>query len=98
MGGIGGGPLETMIVMEAVGRGADAGAVSSPPWCSAPRRASSRRHDRSSRRPIIPEKIDGRRDDPLRLPRARRQARYDLFDVATTAREAEGWGLRAGRP
>jgi pimeloyl-CoA dehydrogenase small subunit len=86
MGGIGGGPLETMIVMEAVGRG-----LTLEPFLStmvlgaAALRLGGTRQQQDV---IIPKIAAG--EMILALAQGERQARYDLFDVATTAREAEG--------
>ena len=82
-GGFGGGPVETMIVMEAVGRALAARALS---------------RDRRARRRLSAASAAARRSAPSscrRSPRgelmlafahAERQSRYDLADVATTAR------------
>ena len=86
MGGIGGGPLETMIVMEAVGRG-----LTLEPFLStmvlgaAALRLGATPQQRDA---LIPKIASG--DMIMALAQGERQARYDLFDVATTAREAEG--------
>ena len=83
-GGFGGGAEETMIVMEAVGRG-----LALEPYLASVVIAgnlvrlggSAAQHET-----LIPEIVDG----SLRLAFAHteRQARYDLFDVATTARKS----------
>ena len=86
MGGIGGGPLETMIVMEAVGRG-----LTLEPFFStmvlgaAALRLGATPEQQEA---FIPRIAGG--DMIIALAHGERQARYDLFDVATTAREAEG--------
>ena len=86
MGGIGGGPLETMIVMEAVGRG-----LTLEPFFStmvlgaAALRLGGTPEQQGT---VIPKIAAG--EAILALAQGERQARYDLFDVATTAREAEG--------
>nr|MDA8248785.1 acyl-CoA/acyl-ACP dehydrogenase [Rhodospirillales bacterium] len=87
-GGFGGGPVETMLVMEAIGRG-----LALEPYFSAIvlgggflRLGGSA----AQRGQYVPRIADG----SLRLAFAHgeRQARYDLADVATTAR-AEGDGF-----
>ena len=87
-GGFGGGPVETMLVMEAIGRG-----LALEPYFSAIvlgggflRLGGSA----AQRAALVPRIADG----SLRLAFAHgeRQARYDLADVATTAR-AEGDGF-----
>jgi pimeloyl-CoA dehydrogenase small subunit len=87
-GGYGGGPVETMLVMEAIGRG-----LALEPYLSTVvlgggfiRLGGSD----AQRRRLLPRIADG----SLRLAFAHteRQARYDLFDVATMAR-AEGDGF-----
>ena len=85
-GGFGGGAEETMIVMEAVGRG-----LALEPYLACVVIAgnlirlggSAAQHET-----LIPEIADG----SLRLAFAHteRQARYDLFDVAATARKSGG--------
>jgi len=89
-GGFGGGPVETMVAMEALGR-----ALAPEPYLAsivlggtAVRLAAST--EQKAR--IIPALAEG----SLRLAfaHAERQARYDLEDVATTARQtAEGFVL-----
>ena len=86
MGGIGGGPLETMIVMEAVGRGL----TLEPLFPTMVLGAAALRLGGTSQQQeaIVPKIAAG--EAILALAQGERQARYDLFDVATTAREAEG--------
>lgn len=85
-GGIGGGPLETMIVMEAVGRG-----LTLEPFLStvvlgaAALRLGGTDAQRAT---LVPKIIAG--ELILALAQGERQARYDLHDVATSAREADG--------
>ncbi len=89
-GGFGGGPVETMLVMEAFGR-----ALALEPYLPTVllgggilRLAGSD----AQRRAHVPSIIDGSRR--LAFAQAERQSRYDLHDVATTARaEPEGWIL-----
>lgn len=82
LGGIGGGPLETMIVMEAIGRG-----LCLEPFLSTVvlcgtvlQRAASE----AQKAQLVPEIIKG--ECVLALAYGERQSRYDLFDVATTAK------------
>ncbi len=82
LGGVGGGPVETMIVMEEIGRG-----LCLEPFLStvvlggtALRLAGSQQQKEA----LIPPVIAG--ELILSLAYGERQARYDLFDVATTAR------------
>lgn len=87
-GGYGGGPVETMLVMEAIGRG-----LALEPYLSTVVLGGGFVRlggNDAQRRRLLPRIADG----SLRLAFAHteRQARYDLFDVATTAR-AEGGGF-----
>ena len=93
-GGFGGGAEETMIVMEAVGRG-----LALEPYLASVVIAgnlirlggSAAQHEE-----LIPQIADG----SLRLAFAHteRQARYDLFDVATTARKSgDGYVLEGDK-
>ena len=84
-GGIGGGPVETMIVMEAFGR-----ALALEPFFATVVLGGGllRRGDEAMRADLIP-KI-GRGDLLLAFAHAERQSRYDLGDVATTARRDGG--------
>jgi pimeloyl-CoA dehydrogenase small subunit len=82
MGGAGGGPVETMIVMEAIGRG-----LCLEPFLSsvvlsgaALKLAASEAQKESLIAPMI------RGDFTMSLAYTERQSRFDLFDVATTAR------------
>jgi pimeloyl-CoA dehydrogenase small subunit len=89
-GGFGGGPLEVMLVMEAMGR-----ALALEPYLStvilggtAIRLAGSA----SQQGAILPAVAEGRMR--LAFAHGERQARYDLTDVATTARrDGTGWVL-----
>ncbi|WP_088344091.1 MULTISPECIES: acyl-CoA dehydrogenase family protein [Rhodomicrobium] len=83
-GGIGGGPLETMIVMEAVGRGL----TLEPFFSTVVLGAAALRlgGTEEQRETLVPQIIAG--ELILALAQGERQARYDLFDVATTARES----------
>jgi pimeloyl-CoA dehydrogenase small subunit len=89
-GGFGGGPVETMIVMEAFGR-----ALALEPYVATVILAGgliqrARTGDQSA--PLLPKIADG----TLRLAfaHAERQSRYELSDVATSARrEDDAWIL-----
>ncbi len=82
-GGFGGGPVETMIVMEAFGRGL----VLEPYFATVIlgggllRRAGTQTQQQA----LIPEITQGRLK--LAFAHVERQSRYDLTDVATTARQ-----------
>ena len=85
-GGFGGGPVETMVVMEAIGRG-----LALEPYLSAIViggnliRLGGTAEQRAA---AIPSIADG--SLRVALAHVERQARYDLFDVATHARRTEG--------
>lgn len=92
-GGFGGGPVETLVVMEALGKG-----LALEPYLSsvvlgggAVRLAGSA----AQKERIIPAIVDG--SLRLALAQTEAQARYDLQDIATTAREAAGGYLLDGR-
>jgi len=89
-GGFGGGPVETLIVMEAFGRGL----VVEPYLATVVlglgllRRAGNE----AQRAAIVPGVVAG--DMTLAFAHQERQARHDLHDIATTARrEGDGWVL-----
>ncbi|WP_203075955.1 acyl-CoA dehydrogenase family protein [Falsiroseomonas ponticola] len=89
-GGFGGGPVETMLVMEAIGRGL----VLEPFLATVVlaggllRRAGSA----EQRAAILPGVVEG--STVLAFAHQERQARHDLHDVATTAkRDGDGWVL-----
>jgi pimeloyl-CoA dehydrogenase small subunit len=87
-GGFGGGPVETMIVMEAFGRGL----VLEPYLATVLLGGGLVRHggDVAQRGEILPAIAAGER--LLAFAQAERQSRYDLADVATAARrEGGGW-------
>lgn len=89
-GGFGGGPVETMIVMEAFGRAL----VVEPYLATVILGGGLIRHAGSAAQQaaILPAVAAGERR--LAFAHAERQARYDLFDVATTARQdGDGWVL-----
>lgn len=89
-GGFGGGPVDTMIVMEALGR-----VLVLEPYLAtvvlgggALRRAGSA----AQKQKIVPQIADG--SLKLALAHAEPQARYNLSNVATTAkRDGDGWVL-----
>ncbi|GGC51894.1 acyl-CoA dehydrogenase family protein [Chelatococcus reniformis] len=89
-GGFGGGAVETMIVMEALGR-----ALALEPYVATVilaggvlRRAGSA----AQRQELVPQIAGGER--LLALAHGERQARYNLADVATTAqKDGDGWVL-----
>ena len=89
-GGFGGGPVETMIVMEALGR-----ALALEPYLSGIVMAGALlRHAASTeqRAELLPEIIEGTLI--IAVAHAEPQARYNLHDVATTAQhEGNGYGL-----
>ena len=93
-GGFGGGPVETMIVMEAFGRGS----------CSSPIFATvvmggGLLHAAASpeqQAALLPRVAAG--EMLLAFAHVERQSRYDLADVATTARrEGDAWRLDGGK-
>src|SRR5258708_6605155 len=81
-GGVGGGPVETMIVMEAFGR-----ALALEPFFATVVLAGGLLRlgaDEAMRAAVIPKIASG--DLLLAFAHAERQSRYDLADIATTAR------------
>src|SRR5215210_2602 len=88
-GGFGGGPVETMIVMEAIGRGL----VVEPYLATVVLGGGFLRHGGSEaqRERLIPKVADG--SLTLAFAHLERQARYDLHDVATAARRTDGGGF-----
>ena len=93
-GGIGGGPIETMIVMEAFGK-----ALVLEPYLGTVilgggflREAGSA----AQKSALIPEIVSG--DLILAFAQIERQSRYDLHDVATTAKkDGSGWVLNGAK-
>ncbi|MFB9969231.1 acyl-CoA dehydrogenase family protein [Pseudoroseomonas cervicalis] len=89
-GGFGGGPVETMIVMEALGRGL----ALEPYLASVVLGGGFLRLGGSDaqREALIPALVEG--SATLAFAQIERQSRNDLHDVATTARRTEaGWVL-----
>ncbi len=87
LGGVGGGPVETMIVMEAIGR-----ALCLEPYLTSVVLAGSALRlagSEAQKEMLIPPLLRGEKVYTLAF--GERQSRYDLFDVATTAR-ASGSG------
>ena len=89
-GGVGGGPVETMIVMEAFGRG-----LTLEPYLATVVLAGGLVHlggNDAQRNAILPQIADG--SLLMAWAHSEAQSRYDLADVATTAkRDADGWIL-----
>jgi pimeloyl-CoA dehydrogenase small subunit len=89
-GGFGGGPVETMIVMEAFGRGL----VLEPYFATVILGGGLLRHigTPAQQQALIPEIAQGRLK--LAFAHVERQSRYDLADVGTTARrDGTAWVL-----
>jgi len=89
-GGFGGGPVETMIVMEAFGRGL----VLEPYFASVVLGGGLVRHAASDaqKKALIPGIAKGSRK--LAFAQIERESRYDLTDIATRAfRTARGWTI-----
>jgi len=85
-GGFGGGPVETMIVMEAIGRG-----LAVEPYLATVVLGGGFLR-LTGREALIPAVAEG--GATLAFAHTERQSRHDLFDVATTARRTEaGWVL-----
>jgi pimeloyl-CoA dehydrogenase small subunit len=93
-GGFGGGPVETMIVMEAIGRG-----LALEPYLANVVLAGNLIRlggTQAQRDSLVPAIADGSRR--LAFAHVERQARYDLFDIATTARKtATGYILEGDK-
>jgi pimeloyl-CoA dehydrogenase small subunit len=90
-GGFGGGPVETMIVMEAFGRGL----VVEPYLATVVLGLGLLR--RCNADPALLEKV-GAGEVTLAFAHQERQARHDLHDVATTARrDGEAWLLNGSK-
>jgi pimeloyl-CoA dehydrogenase small subunit len=91
-GGFGGGPVETMIVMEAFGRGL----VLEPYFATVILGGGLLRHAGmpAQQHALIPEIAQGRLK--LAFAHVERQSRYDLADVGTTARKGGAAGVLDG--
>ncbi|MBI0535591.1 pimeloyl-CoA dehydrogenase small subunit [Roseomonas sp. KE2513] len=92
-GGIGGGPVETMIVMEAIGR-----ALITAPYLSTVVLGGGFLRlggTEAQRAEFIPQIADG--SLKVGFAQLERQSRYDLYDVATTARRDGGDFVLDGR-
>ena len=89
-GGFGGGPVETLLVAEQIGR-----SIALEPWLSTVVIGGGfLRHGASQelRSELVPQVAAG--EMLLAFAQVERQSRYDLFDVTTTAkRDGEGWVL-----
>ena len=85
-GGIGGGPIETMIMMEAFGKGL----VVEPYFSTVVLGGSALRIAGNSEQKasLIPEVVEGRR--LVSVAYAEPQSRYNLFDVKTEAKKGQG--------
>lgn len=93
-GGFGGGPVETLLVMEALGRGL----ALEPYLATVVLGGSAVRLGGSAQMKgrVIPGIVEGA--SRLALAYTEKQSRYDLFDVATTARKtAEGCVLEGAK-
>jgi pimeloyl-CoA dehydrogenase small subunit len=93
-GGFGGGPIETMIVMEAFGRGL----VLEPFFPTVILGGGILRHlgSNEQRARLVPQIAQGKLK--LSFAHVERQSRYDLFDVATTARkDGTDWTLNGAK-
>jgi pimeloyl-CoA dehydrogenase small subunit len=89
-GGIGGGAVETMIIMEAFGRGI----VVEPYFSTVILGGGLLRHGGSDEQKaeLLPQVAGG--ELTLAFAQVERGSRYDLFDVSTTARtDGDGWAL-----
>jgi len=92
-GGIGGGPVETMIVMEAIGR-----ALITAPYLSTVVLGGGFLRlggTEAQRAEFIPQVADG--SLKMAFAQLERQSRFDLYDVATTARRDGGDFVIDGR-
>ncbi len=87
-GGFGGGPVETLLVAEQIGR-----FITLEPWMSTVVIGGGfLRHGASQelRNELVPQVASG--EMLLAFAQVERQSRYDLFDVATTAKkDGSGW-------
>lgn len=93
-GGFGGGPVETMIVMEAFGKAI----ILEPYFATVVLAGGILRHAASEvqKAEIIPAIAEGKMK--LAFAYAEPQSRYDLFDVGTTAKkDGSGWTLNGAK-
>ncbi|MFC7555842.1 acyl-CoA dehydrogenase family protein [Pseudoroseomonas wenyumeiae] len=92
-GGIGGGPVETMLVMEAIGRGL----ITLPYLPTVVLGGGFLRlgGNAAQRQEFIPRIADG--SLKMAFAQLERQSRYDLHDVATSATRADGGYVLNGR-
>ena len=88
-GGFGGGPIETMLLMETFGKGL----VAEPYFASVVLGGGALRHGatKALKDAILPGVVDGTRQ--LAFGYAEEQARFDLEDVVDDARTADGNGF-----
>jgi pimeloyl-CoA dehydrogenase small subunit len=93
MGGVGGGPIETMIVMEAIGRGL----VLEPFYSTIVLGGAAIRLGAKPAlaEALVPQIVEGKLI--LTLAQVERQSRYNLNDVATVARRSNGHYVLEGR-
>lgn len=94
-GGLGGGAVELMLVMDLFGRHL----VLEPYLATVVLGGGCLRHagNEALARDVLPKVIDG--SQRLALAHSERQARFDLADVATTARrDGSGWILNGSKP
>lgn len=93
-GGVGGGAIEMMVVMEAFGKGL----ILEPYFATVVLAGSVLRHaaNEVQKAEVIPAIAEGRQT--WAFAHAEPQSRYDLFDVATTAKkEGGGWILNGAK-
>jgi len=93
-GGFGGGPVETMIVMEAFGKGL----ILEPYFATVILGGGALRHGASvaQREALLPDLINGKLK--LALAHVERSSRYNLADVATTAtKNGSGYTLNGAK-
>ncbi len=93
-GGLGGGPVETMLVMEAFGRG-----LTLEPYLATVVLAGGLLRlagSPSQRRTLVPQIVDGR--VTLAFAHTERHSRYEIADVTTIARrDDKGWTLEGAK-
>ena len=91
-GGFGGGLTDTCLIAEQMGK-----ALALEPWFSTVMLGGGflRRESAELRRELVPQVAAG--ECKLAFAQVERQSRYDLFDVATTARREGGGWVITGR-